>query len=243
MKSFETAIRKALQPLPKGKCFEIYKLTTEPKECTPLVPSHDGKTTVSHSLILVSVRDDGEIKESHSAFLCGLETYEYITVYPDEKKQTTVYISKVDTTGYPSSKITGRLVRAYLQSLGPCHVHVFARAQPQYLFAKSAHNKAKIPLSDRALVGWWYRLLSDALPSASVSAAWWSVPGLDDASSAMLEIGQGGNRKKQTDITWQYGYPYEKEAAADQVIPRFDDDPKTRVIKHLIDQNTNGKFV
>ncbi|KAI8143236.1 histone acetylation protein-domain-containing protein [Fennellomyces sp. T-0311] len=131
-----------------------------------------------------------------------------------EKK--TLYIGKVDSTGTHRGVIS-KVIQAYVKSETPCRVHVFARSQPQYLFHRSAMNKDKPVLSDRDLIRWWYKVLS-------FGQGWWSIPGIDDEASARHELGrpkQGG---------WKYGYPYDPDARAAQVVPRFNDDAKSRLL-------------
>ncbi|KAF5369266.1 hypothetical protein D9758_002560 [Tetrapyrgos nigripes] len=82
-----------------------------------------------------------------------------------------LYISKVDSTGqasYPSP--TATLVKSFLlyytdpttRPIVADHfwIHLFARAQSQYLFPNSADHPGKRPLSDVKLCSWWKQVLS-----------------------------------------------------------------------------------
>ncbi|KAF8194237.1 histone acetylation protein-domain-containing protein [Pholiota molesta] len=85
-----------------------------------------------------------------------------------------LYVSKVDSTGYAAAPSpTARLVRAVLsyfidpatrpaparELVRHLYVHVFARAQAQYLFSASADWEGKKPLGDTGLCAWWRRVL------------------------------------------------------------------------------------
>lgn len=220
--TFETCLKKSLQELHQGAIFNIYDIRSNLFKCSkPLIKQHQGETLCRHCLILVSSEKTG--------FLCGLETYEYVLSKEGEKDQHIVYISKVDTTS-SFSGLTGRVVQSYISSLpSGSSIFVFARAQPQYLFAESADNKFKAVLSDRDLVSWWLYVLNKVPEKCS---GWWSVPGLDDESSALIEIGARKRGWKNSDhINWKYGTSYEPDSEADLVIPRFDDDAKSRLLK------------
>lgn len=190
----------------------------------PLIKQHEGKTSYRHRLVLLSTKEEG--------FMCGLESYEYVLSKEKEKDRHIVYISKVDTTTTKIKGLTGRLVQAYISSLpSSASVFVFARAQPQYLFAKSAENKAKVILDDRDLVSWWLSVLNKV---PNQCKGWWSVPGIDDEFSALIEIGARKREwKSSKNIEWKYGHSFTPEDEAQLVIPRFDDDAKARLLKTL----------
>ena len=114
-----------------------------------------------------------------------------------------VYISKVDTTGLATTAIspTRTLVDSFIQYhlIHPPHatqrvrIHVFASAQPQYLFPGSVENKAKHVLTDKQLLRWWKATISAAVTSpvvaGTVSATWptpalfYLIPGLTHLES------------------------------------------------------------
>ncbi|KAI7895832.1 H3 K56 histone acetylation protein RTT109 [Mucor mucedo] len=223
--TFENCLKKSLQGLQEGATFEVYDIRSNLYQCPkPLIKQHEGETFCRHCLILVSTEKKG--------FLCGLESYEYVLKKDGEKDQHIVYISKVDTTS-PFRGLTGRIVQSYISSLpAGSSIYVFARAQPQYLFAESADNQAKAVLSDRDLVSWWLHVLNKV---PEKSSGWWSVPGLDDESSALIEIGARKRSWKASDhINWKYGTSYDPHSKADLVIPRFEDDAKSRLLKSSV---------
>ncbi|CAO3663769.1 unnamed protein product [Rhizopus stolonifer] len=146
-----------------------------------------------------------------------------------------VYISKVDTM---KQGVTGQVVQAYLASLPASSVFVFARAQPQYLFANSAKTKTKKVLGDRELVSWWLHQLN----KASAKSGWWIVPGIEDETSALLEIG-ARKRGWKAELPWHYGTSYSPQAKAMDVIPQFEDDAKSRFLKdHAQDALSCSEF-
>lgn len=226
--TLESCLKKSFENIANGATFTIYDIKTKPfRSSKPLIEQHEGETTCHHRLILLSTEKEG--------FLCGLESYEHVLVKEGEKKQHIVYISKIDTTTTKMKGLTGRLVQGYITSLPPSTaVYVFARAQPQYLFAKSAENKSKAVLDDRSLVSWWLFTLNKVPLQCT---GWWSVPGIDDEPSALIEIGARKRGWKSTG-NWKYGHSYPPEAEARLVIPQFDDDAKSRFLKNMTEDCT-----
>ncbi|CEP11339.1 hypothetical protein [Parasitella parasitica] len=226
--SFSLNLSKNLEAIGKGATFEVYDIRSTAFTCsTPLIKAHKGETRCQHRLILVATATEG--------LLTGLETYEYVLVPPpdsDEKPQHIIYISKVDTSSSWKiySGLTARVVQSYISSLPKfSRVFVFARAQPQYLFAKSAENKVKTVLNDRQLVSWWLSVLNKVSVRCQ---GWWSVPGIDDSNSALIEVGakkRGWTPSEK--VSWKYGLSYDQDAVAEQVILRFEDDTKARLLK------------
>lgn len=167
-----------------------------------------------------------------------------------------LYISKVDTTGLlsaapsPSPSPTRPLVAAFLSyflSHPPHHcprvrIHVFARAQSQYLFPGSADNKAKKLLDDKALLRWWKRTLERAVATTSSSTTFklfYLIPGLAYLESLPYVPATGT-------LDWTYSHPYATlssplHPATDPPsshplvdhIPAFPDDPKSRFLHSL----------
>ncbi|CAO3673559.1 unnamed protein product [Rhizopus microsporus] len=211
------------------KTFHVFNLTLI--NTHHLHSSNSSNTSYRHRLLLVSAPTVG--------FISGLETYEY-TISKQDKIEHMIYISKVDTTMTTEETrgVTRQLVLAYIASLpSNSTVFVFARAQPQYLFANSAKNTDKVILSDRDLVSWWLHTLNKA-PNAE--KGWWFVPGVEDESSALIEIGA---RKRQWEAAfdWTYGSSYSPDAKAIDVIPRFEDDAKARFLKDHVDDDLSVK--
>jgi regulator of Ty1 transposition protein 109 len=104
-------------------------------------------------------------------------------------------------------------------------VHVFARAQNQYLFPNSSEYGGKKPLSDIRLCGWWKAILSAVATDLKQKACeegtlklWYTLPGLTDleASRALNSVsGPSTSRPTAYEISWNYGHPYSQAASAD----------------------------
>ncbi|GAA5937328.1 hypothetical protein JCM3775_006582 [Rhodotorula graminis] len=185
-----------------------------------------------------------------------------------------LYISKVDTTGLSSpssSSPTRTLVSAFVAHhlVHPPHgarrlrVHVFARAQSQYLFPGSADNsRSKRVLDDKQLLRWWKATLERASSMALREGGgegggvggcggegggegeardirkWYLVPGLAHVESLPYLPSTGPG--------WTYGHPYASlssplHRASDPPsahplpdhVPAFADDPKSRFLHSL----------
>ncbi|KAL0077521.1 histone acetylation protein-domain-containing protein [Phycomyces blakesleeanus] len=226
MTPFYKELKRLLEPLEKGSLLEIHDIPTIPIPCKKLTVNSKGDFKQTRRLILITTQSLGCPK----AIVCGMETIEYREYHPEGRIESSIYISKVDTTGYPSIKnITAIMIQAYLISLGPCKVYVFACAQPQYLFRDSANycEKKTKTLGDRALIGWWRNILSHPTLSIKKTKGWWSIPGVDDERQAVHAT---GNRLKNIPgVVWKYGYPYDPKANIKDVIPLFEDDTKARL--------------
>lgn len=166
-----------------------------------------------------------------------------------------LYISKVDTTGLSTSphSPTRTLVSAYIAHAlaHPPHgarrlrVHVFARAQGQYLFPGSVDNTAtKRVLDDKGLVRWWKATLERACVAAKGESnaavdplRWYLVPGLAYLESLPYVPATPG---------WTYGHPYSSLSSplhppsdaptahpVPDHVPAFPDDPKSRFLHSL----------
>lgn len=156
--TFEQRLQDSLEALPGGFKVHVHQVACQPSK-HQLYVNREPATHVQR-LILVRLED-----ERLDAFVCGLEVDEY-TLEDKETKERVVYIAKVDTTGAFSKQrgnVTRRLLEAYLASVAPCSVYVFARSQPQYLFHLSANNQDKRVLDDRGLIRWWRGVLTKCL--------------------------------------------------------------------------------
>ncbi|KAG0265065.1 hypothetical protein BG011_005468 [Mortierella polycephala] len=130
---------------------------------------------------------------------------------------------------------------------------IFARAQPQYLFAESAKNPGKRALDDRGLVRWWknmvasvYRVSSSACsshiqpdliqdpekPNTKVQG-WWLIPGIETERQALNVIRSSTTSSiAPSTFVWNYGYPDKgSKEMAHTLIPQFPDDPKSRMMQ------------
>ncbi|KAI8985159.1 histone acetylation protein-domain-containing protein [Pilobolus umbonatus] len=221
--SLENKVKAVLKDFNEETELTFYDLKSNLYRCSaPLIKGFTGDTYCRHRLILVSAKSFG--------FVCGLETYEYVCSRNKEaKEKEIVYISKIDTTTTKYKGLTRLVLQSYIMSLNSStSVFVFARSQPQYLFAKSADNKSKRVLNDRELVLWWLSTMNGV---SVESKGWWAIPGIDDEMSALVEIGaRKRGWKKSDNIEWNYGISYPVDAKAHEVVPHFDDDAKSRLL-------------
>ncbi|KAF9369295.1 hypothetical protein CPC16_004620 [Podila verticillata] len=134
------------------------------------------------------------------------------------------------------------------QQLSTCtpktSLYVFARAQPQYLFAQSIKNRGKHILNDRGLIRWWKNMVGSAYfkqgdDSNNSSTkrpiqASWHIPGCESERHAAV-ITQTGT--DDADM-WTYGHHYKgSKGLSRDIIPQFPDDPKSRMIQ----SDTSGR--
>ncbi|KAK5816470.1 histone H3-K56 acetyltransferase, partial [Linnemannia elongata] len=112
-------------------------------------------------------------------------------------------------------------------------LYIFARAQPQYLFANSAKNPQKRVLDDRGLVRWWKNTAASVYAE---SMGWWHIPGIETERQAHNVIqsttATNNNSSSSKAFEWIYGYPdKDSKELANALIPQFPDDPKSRMMQ------------
>jgi regulator of Ty1 transposition protein 109 len=164
-------------------------------------------------------------------------------------KVALVYVSKVDITGLLSPKdhpspaatlTTAFIAHALAHPPHGCtdvRIHVFARAQDQYLFPGSIGNPHKRRLTDKELCRWWKRILTDASPSTE-SKRFYLLPGYSYLESVPYMPSSSVDSP-----AWTYGHPYaalrpimtgaSAPPTLNDLIPAFSDDPKARFLASL----------
>lgn len=250
----------ALARLPGTREFHLHVLVTGRRKDNSLYPfaKPRPRTYLQDILVLLSEERAGE---GGRKFVTGLEAHVYTVPSTDSG---ILYISKVDTTGQagtPSPTYT--LVRAFMGYFGDpgtgavgvknLWVHLFARAQGQYLFPNSAEYVGKRPLSDVKLCGWWKRMFGDVEEeirnkgTATMTRLYYVLPGYGEAEAVQLLMGDGSAAKTSE---WKYGHPYSQkeiglpcggEGSLGHYIPSFEDDPKTRFLEELALTGTGRK--
>ncbi|OBZ69056.1 hypothetical protein A0H81_11095 [Grifola frondosa] len=136
-------------------------------------------------------------------------------------------------------------------------IQLFARAQGQYLFPNSSDFSGKRPLSDVKLCAWWKRVFTDV--SAELNARmksrvniklYYILPGYNELEAQRsLDTPRGPlSADHPPSIGWIYGHPYSQhdiplpcpQSSSDtrppslaQLIPSFDDDPKSRFMDEI----------
>jgi regulator of Ty1 transposition protein 109 len=176
-----------------------------------------------------------------------------------------LYVSKVDSTGHaklPSPTVT--VVRSLLtfytnpatRPLSADHfwIHLFARAQAQYLFPNSAEFPGKHPLSDIKLCAWWRRVLSDVAveletrvqPELKIHLHY-ILPGYSESEAQHALKFASSSSSSSPHPLWTYGHPYSQSDIPlpcpsvsseglknlGHFIPSFDDDPKSRFMDEI----------
>ncbi|KAJ2613286.1 hypothetical protein H4S08_002292 [Coemansia sp. RSA 1365] len=173
----------ALCALPAGNEFNVRVVHTADTSVKSLTPHcrkrshfHAENTFSRRVMVLVSQGD---------CLVAGLEAREFVTLLVEiddarvarERISVDTCIEKLDTSGMLSSRmpVARQMIAGYLCSLqkyrktlavSTVGVHLFARAQHEYLFAKSQDNLNKYILDDFALIKWWQRTITSALTYA-----------------------------------------------------------------------------
>ncbi|GAB1313745.1 hypothetical protein MFIFM68171_03955 [Madurella fahalii] len=191
----------------------------------------------------------------------AVEVFIFTTAY-----QTTLFVSKADSTGYlhllnlpqatasPIRQVCATFIAYLLHHRRRNHVqsvvNLFARAQAQYLFPGSVHNKGKHVLDDWGLVRWWCKTLNPLLEGLA-GDPWGSakgyllVPGLEE-----LETRAFIPRTSASAANWAIGHPLEiishytrdfDSVPPRCLIPGYPDDPKSRFRDELDEEVSNRR--
>ncbi|OBT68811.1 hypothetical protein VE03_02081 [Pseudogymnoascus sp. 23342-1-I1] len=257
-KSLEQLLGEAL---PKDTSFRVYHLSTPPTSTSAIYSAPPGKrpnkTYCESHFLSVSINSNGKATSGspREVLVYAIEVLIYSTAH-----STTLFVSKADSSGYlhlldlpkgsPSplkevssaflSYLVERRRRPGIQTI----VSLFARAQDQYLFARSIDNKGKHVLDDRGLVKWWCRVLNPLLAKEKDGGwhnirGYLTVPGLDTYETKAFLPAQHAEPK-----TWTVGHPLREialfpDAPPRCLIPHFPDDPKSRFLDEL-DEELSG---
>ncbi|CAG8548448.1 9092_t:CDS:2, partial [Cetraspora pellucida] len=228
-----------------------------PKESLtlPEISNTDSNTNKSNLferqlLLLLKEKIPSNDKE---VFVTGVEIYEY---HDFDTNLLNIYISKVDTTGYrpcsstPTKNLLTAYIKFYLEETNvnrqlllkrkTIKFNIFARPHPQYLFHLSEKNPTKRVLSDSELLKWWKNVLQrtflhdntmcNVKEKTRKKQGWYFFPGMSSEKLARTFIKDIVNDETENreNLFWQYGYPYPDTEEAIKVIPRFEDDAKSR---------------
>ncbi|KAJ2697127.1 hypothetical protein H4218_004151 [Coemansia sp. IMI 209128] len=264
-------VAESLRTLPAGSSFSVRVVYTADHAVDSLTPrrpfSHFYAESTYSRRILAFVLQGG-------CLVAGLEAHEFTTLRIEaqgaQPPQTCVAvdccIEKLDSSGELAGRMpmARALVAGYLRSLHrysaalnvpSVGVHVFARAQPEYLFAKSKDNPRKRILGDLDLVKWWQSTLHHALeygarpapdqsrlpsvhpvancivPGSTMLESPWFF-GKDRPSGAGLENrnASGSCAESSLSVEWRWGLPYPLSARAHDCVLQFPDDPITRLL-------------
>jgi regulator of Ty1 transposition protein 109 len=240
----------ALGSLPGTRKFHLHNLVSVPRKHYDLYPyaSPQRKCFIQDILVLVSE----QVADSQPIFVSVIEA----CLFTISSTSTTIlYISKVDSTGQgvapsPTQPLVKALLLFYADSANRSTqhfwIHLFARAQNQYLFANSIEHPRKHVLTDAQLCRWWKRLLGEVInhskpsvPEFGETHAFYVLPGMNE-----LEALQVVKLDVTDQVQWTYGHPYSQRNRTmpsgisqsqniAELIPFFPDDPKSRFLDEL----------
>ncbi|KAL4073152.1 histone acetylation protein-domain-containing protein [Scleroderma yunnanense] len=252
------ALLASLAKLPGTREFHLHVLVSAPRKHSNLYPFSfpRPKTYLQDILVLLS---EQSTPDAPRLFVSAIEAFVY---HIPSTSSAVVYVSKVDSTGQATTPSpTPTLVRAFVgyyanpatrpPSVDHLWVHLFARAQSQYLFPNSAEFPGKRPLTDMKLCAWWKHQLSNVAEELNTQAGdtvrtrlYYLLPGLGEleASCSLDHI------YTSSSVSWVYGHPYSQTDIPlpgisgrnsggaphlGQIIPWFDDDPKARFLDEI----------
>jgi regulator of Ty1 transposition protein 109 len=241
------------------RTLDVYHLRTEPRLCRAVFPwasDPNLKAYVEDMIVVCSedvespdkvARETGKDIDSKAEDAATAATTTTTTATPRSipifaleaslytvpaRAQSLLYVSKVDTTGLGSSPSPARLLTtAFLRHFPRSRIHIFARAQAQYLFPGSGKNPGKRVLDDKALCAWWRRTVEVSAPPR----AYWLLAGYSELEAKQLVPAFRHVAKEEGESTtaWTYGHPYAADGHLGDLIPAFTDDPKSRFLTEL----------
>ncbi|KZT55761.1 hypothetical protein CALCODRAFT_498235 [Calocera cornea HHB12733] len=161
-----THILDGLSLLPGSRELHLVVLVTPPRRHAALFPYARPRVRGWVQDVLLLVFERGQ-QQQHKACTVALSATLYLL---PTTASAILYISKLDTSGLSPSSLPSPaplLAHALLTHLAlPAHrpaptlwIHIFARAQGQYLFPNSSENGVKRVLGDQRLCAWWKHIL------------------------------------------------------------------------------------
>ncbi|QRV86580.1 regulator of Ty1 transposition protein [Ceratobasidium sp. AG-Ba] len=229
-----------LGKLPGSRALTLHVLLSSPQRELELFPyskiERNQKINSQNILLLVaesSAQSAPGATDPASApriFVAALEATLYL--FPGTSSSI-LYIGKIDTTGFsqttpsPARTLARATIDYYSRSdtrPPECGqrvwVHLFARAQSQYLFPDSSLWKAKRVLGDAGLVRWWWSLLGDVARDVASSKPvqsgfegtklWYILPGFAEVEAYhTLSSGSSFKIAQSNELPWSYGHPYD----------------------------------
>ncbi|KZP33519.1 hypothetical protein FIBSPDRAFT_810818 [Athelia psychrophila] len=256
----------SLSTLPGTRDLHLHVLVTSPRKHSGLFPFAQPRPRCYLQDVVVLLSEQ-PTPDAPRIFVCAIEACIYTI---PASSCAVLYISKVDTTGQglaPSP--TASLVRAFLEFYADpktrpfvadhLWIHLFARAQNQYLFPNSSEFEGKRPLSDVKLCAWWKRLYSEVAEkiqsrlkeeAGGKIRLYYLLPGSTETEATYsLKFASSSNTTPPhpSSLPWSYGHPYSQSeiqlpCSVDnsegchnlgQFIPSFDDDPKSRFLDEI----------
>ncbi|KAG9099410.1 hypothetical protein FS749_001330 [Ceratobasidium sp. UAMH 11750] len=237
--SLRDFVASELEKLPGTRTLTLHTLISSPQRELELFPysknERNQKISSQNILLLVAETitpdssDSTDPTNTSRIFVAALEATLYL--FPGTSSSI-LYIGKIDTTGFsktiPSPART--LARATIDYYARPHtrppecgqrvwVHLFARAQSQYLFPDSSVWKGKRVLGDAGLVRWWWSLLGDVARDVATinegqssfdgTRLWYILPGFTELEAYhTLSSGSSFKMAQSSELPWVYGHPY-----------------------------------
>lgn len=254
--SLKESLLHTLARLPDSRTFHLYTLVSEPirDQDVFLYSSQRPKAQIRQLIILLAQHPPERPEER--VFVCALEAFIYTI---PSTGSSIIYVSKVDSTGQGAGirpNPTRALVVSFLQyftapATRPAPhvwVHVFARAQNQYLFPNSIDYPGKRVLRDINLCKWWKESLEQV--AQQTDPAWVKLYYLLPGYSSLEALGmlRQYTTNTATAYPWTYSHPYKQNYAPfpcggapgedgntsiAQLIPSLPDDPKARFLDEI----------
>ncbi|KAJ7175772.1 DUF1714 domain-containing protein [Mycena filopes] len=234
MSSLRDFLLSGLERIPGTREFHIHVLVSSPRKFHGLFPFARPRPRAYLQDILVLLSEQ-PTPDAPRVFTTAVEA----CVYNVPATSCAIfYVSKVDTTGQTipgSPSPAAALVRALLtfyadpktRPVKADHlwIHLFARAQSQYLFPNSADWEGKRPLTDVRLCAWWKRVLGEVAEAVARSAGdaatvktglYYVLPGYSQAEAEHSLLRAAASSTNATEATapdtpvllWTYGHPY-----------------------------------
>ncbi|KAK0464659.1 histone acetylation protein-domain-containing protein [Desarmillaria tabescens] len=263
------ALLDGLKDLPGTREFHVHVLVSSPRKHADLYPYAlpRPRSYLQDILILLSEQKTPDLQR---IMVSGIEACVYNI---PTTSCAILYVSKVDSTGQAySPSPTSALVRSLLlfyadpatRPIEAQHlwIHLFARAQNQYLFPNSSEFVGKRPLSDVRLCGWWKGIFTGVATELDARSQSKAVIRLNYVLPGYSEL-EAENSLKATSpssspsspphlLRWTYGHPYSQQDIPlpcpksevmnlGHYIPWFDDDPKSRFIDEIAYTTENGR--
>lgn len=249
----------ALANLPGTREFHLHVLVTSPRKHSALFPFAHPRPRSYLQDIVVLLSEQASTLDAPHIFVAAIEASLYNI---PTTSSAILYISKVDTTGQGITPTpTANLIRALLTYYADpktrpfvadhLWIHLFARAQGQYLFPNSAEFNGKHPLNGVKLCAWWKRALSDVAGelerriggSKAKIRLYYILPGSSEME-ASHSLNFASTLTTPSTAQWTYGHPYSQSEIPSpcppsdkpnlgHYIPSFDDDPKSRFIDEI----------
>lgn len=253
MVNLRDSLLATLKSLPGAREFHIHVLVSSPRKDFALFHfAHPRpRSYLQDILILLS---EQTTPDSPRIFVSAIEA----SIYNLPSTSCGIlYISKVDTTGQgiqpsPAAVLVRSLITFYCDpatrpiAVDHLWVHLFARAQGQYLFPNSSEYAGKRPLTDTKLCAWWKRLLADVAKELDTRAGpkariklYYVLPGYSEMEAI------NALKVAPTSASWTYGHPYSQSDIPlpcpmssgnhnlGHFIPSFNDDPKSRFMDEI----------